>query len=103
MLNNYLSAKRVYSYCYRADTNGDGFLDTNELAKWINFKIKQHISKAIHNNYGLFTLVDVNPRNGVVTWEEYHAYFLKQKGLSSHYVNNHDEKKHVGLQRSLKG
>jgi hypothetical protein len=39
---------------------------------------------------------------GVVSWEEYHTYFLQQKGFSREYAENHD-KKHRGLNRSMKG
>lgn len=88
---------------FRADTNNNGKLDLKELSKWINTKIIQHISAAVRNNVGLFTLIDVNPRNGVVSWKEYHAYFLKKNGFDDKYVENHDEKRHKGLQRSIKG
>lgn len=66
-------------------------------------KIIQHITSAVRDNFGLFTQIDVNPRNGAVSWEEYHAYFLKKKGFDDKYVKNHDEKRHKGLQRSIKG
>lgn len=74
-----------------------------ELAKWINAKIIQHISAAVRDNFGLFTQIDVHPQNGVVSWEEYHTYFLKKRGFDEKYVKNHDEKRHKGLQRSIKG
>lgn len=51
----------------------------------------------------LFSLIDVNPKNGVITWKEYHNYFLEKRGFSKKYVENHDEKRHKGLQRSIKG
>lgn len=63
----------------------------------------EHISSAVSNNYGLFTLIDVNPKNGVVTWKEYHSYFLKKRGFNSKFIRKHDEKKHKGLQRAVKG
>ncbi|PNF13957.1 hypothetical protein B7P43_G08675 [Cryptotermes secundus] len=37
----------------------------------------------------------------MVSWEEYHTYFLQQKGFSREYAENHD-KKHRGLNRSMK-
>jgi len=40
--------------------------------------------------------------SGMVSWEEYHTYFLQQKGFSREYAKNHD-KKHKGLNRSMKG
>lgn len=58
---------------------------------------------AVSNNYELFVLIDVKPKNGVVTWKEYHSYFLKKRGFSRKYVDKHDERRHKGLQRALKG
>lgn len=88
---------------FRADKNVDGKLDPNELAEWIRKKIVEHISSAVSNNYSLFKLIDVSPRNGAITWKEYHTYFLKKRGFSNNYVQNHDERRHKGLQRSIKG
>lgn len=85
----------------RADTNNDSFLVHSELSHWIEAKIHQHINQAHAENYILFASVDVNPRNGLVSWEEYHQYFLKQKGYSKIYAENHD-KHHSGLDRKTK-
>ncbi|KAE8740577.1 hypothetical protein FOCC_FOCC013911 [Frankliniella occidentalis] len=85
----------------RADTNNDSFLVHSELSRWIEAKIKQHIAQAHAENYILFASVDINPRNGLVSWEEYHQYFLRQKGYSKTYVENHD-KRHSGLDRKTK-
>ncbi|XP_046396323.1 45 kDa calcium-binding protein-like isoform X4 [Ischnura elegans] len=38
---------------------------------------------------------------GVITWDEYHSYFLKGKGLSDDYAHKHD-KRHKGLSRAIK-
>lgn len=38
---------------------------------------------------------------GEVSWEEYHAYFLRSHGYLESYVNSHD-KKHSDLSRTLK-
>lgn len=40
-------------------------------------------------------------RAGEVSWEEYHAYFLRSHGYLESYVNSHD-KKHSDLSRTLK-
>lgn len=95
--------KNYFFFNFRADKDKNKKLDSKELAQWIRMKIVEHITMAVSNNYGLFTLIDVNPKNGVVTWNEYHAYFLKKRGFNSKYVGKHDEKRHKGLQRSLKG
>lgn len=88
---------------FRADKDKNGRLDSIELSHWIRRKIVEHISTAVSNNYGLFKLIDNSPRNGVITWKEYHTYFLKKRGFSDKYVGNHDERRHKGLQRSIKG
>ncbi|XP_067005126.1 45 kDa calcium-binding protein [Anabrus simplex] len=89
------------SIFHKADIDSNGLLSLVELADWINAKIQEHINQALQENFGLFTAIDTNPRNGMVSWEEYHNYFLLQKGLSKEYADNHD-KKHKGLERSMK-
>ncbi|KAK9712436.1 EF-hand domain pair [Popillia japonica] len=86
----------------KADKDHNGKLDSKELAQWIRMKIVEHISLAVSNNFGLFAQIDVDPKNGEVTWKEYHAYFLRKRGFSSKYVQSHDEKRHKGLQRAIK-
>ncbi|XP_020296269.1 45 kDa calcium-binding protein [Pseudomyrmex gracilis] len=85
----------------RADTDENQLLDIQELAKWIHVKITEHITWAMRENVGLFTAIDNNPRNGEVSWEEYHAYFLRSHGFSEAYINSHD-KKHSEMSRTLK-
>ncbi|KYN11814.1 45 kDa calcium-binding protein, partial [Trachymyrmex cornetzi] len=85
----------------RADTDENELLDIQELAKWIHAKITEHITRAMRENVGLFTAIDNNPRNGEVSWEEYHAYFLRTHGFSETYINSHD-KKHREMPRTLK-
>lgn len=86
----------------RADKNKDRRLDSNELSLWIRKKILEHITLAVSNNFNLFSQIDVDPKNGVVTWKEYHSYFLKKRGFSGKYLKNHDEKRHKGMLRSMK-
>lgn len=85
----------------RADTNNDSFLTHKELSRWIEAKIQQHINQAHAENYILFASVDVNPKNGLVSWDEYHNFFLKQRGYSKEYLDKHD-KHHTGLDRKTK-
>ncbi|KAG8230693.1 hypothetical protein J437_LFUL017623 [Ladona fulva] len=85
----------------RADTDGDGLLSVAELTAWIGGKIKDHLDHALKENFGLFAAIDNNPRNGLITWDEYHSYFLKGKGLSEDYAQKHD-KRHKGLSRAIK-
>ncbi|XP_011881265.1 PREDICTED: 45 kDa calcium-binding protein [Vollenhovia emeryi] len=85
----------------RADTDENQLLDIQELAKWIHAKITEHITRAMRENVGLFTAIDNNPRNGEVSWDEYHAYFLRTHGFSETYINSHN-KKHSEMPRALK-
>ncbi|KAK0167017.1 hypothetical protein PV327_004469 [Microctonus hyperodae] len=85
----------------KADTNENQELDIQELAKWIHAKITEHINRAMRDNVGLFTLIDNNPRNGEISWDEYHAYFLRSNGFSEKYIGSHN-KKHSELPRTLK-
>ena len=40
---------------------------------------------------------------GLVSWDEYHTYFLKSNGYSEDYIKQHAENDHGGLSRELKG
>ncbi|XP_063987372.1 45 kDa calcium-binding protein [Diachasmimorpha longicaudata] len=85
----------------RADTDENQELSIQELSKWIHAKIIDHINRAMRENVGLFTAIDDDPRNGEISWEEYHAFFLRSHGFSEEYISSHD-KKHSQLPRSLK-
>ncbi|XP_014258448.1 45 kDa calcium-binding protein [Cimex lectularius] len=85
----------------RADRDNNSRLTVKELSDYIHHRTKTHIEQATKENYGLFMSIDKSPRNGVVTWEEYHAYFLEKNGLDKDYIKMHTEK-HQGLGRSLK-
>ncbi|KAH0550321.1 45 kDa calcium-binding protein [Cotesia glomerata] len=85
----------------KADVNENQELDMQEIAKWIHGKIIQHIDRAMRDNIGLFTTIDINPRNGDISWDEYHAYFLRSHGFADSYINSHD-KRHSELTRTLK-
>lgn len=86
---------------HRADADQDQLLDIRELAKWIHGKISEHITRAMRENVGLFIAIDNNPMNGEVSWEEYHAYFLRSHGFPESYINSHD-KKHSEMSRAMK-
>ncbi|XP_034943266.1 45 kDa calcium-binding protein isoform X2 [Chelonus insularis] len=89
------------SIFFKVDHNKNQELDIQELAKWIYMKITEHLESAPQNNIILFTQIDNNPRNGDISWDEYHAYFLRSHGLSENYINFHN-KKHSDLPKSLK-
>lgn len=88
----------------KADSNSDGFLSIRELAKYINLKICDHIDSSIKRNPQIFSEIDKSPVDGLVSWNEYHTHFLKNLkiGLDDSYITNHDEKKHLKLDRKAK-
>lgn len=87
----------------RADLNKDSTLTVQELARYINGRVRDHVDMAIKTNPMNFAAIDVSPRDGLVTWDEYHSFFLKSRGLDDDYIKNHDEKKHIPLDRKTKG
>ncbi|OXU27859.1 hypothetical protein TSAR_005499 [Trichomalopsis sarcophagae] len=95
------SRKLLENIFLKADVDADNSLDIRELAKWIHAKIIDHIDRAMKDNIGLFTAIDNNPRNGEVSWDEYHAHFLRSHGFSDSYITTHD-KRHSALSRALK-
>ncbi|KFB43554.1 AGAP002810-PA-like protein [Anopheles sinensis] len=63
------------------DTNGDKQLGVQELAKYINLKIREHIDNAIRTNPTMFVEIDHKPRDGLVSWDEYEGYWMREKGI----------------------
>lgn len=93
----------ILKFAFRkADSNSDGLLTIRELAKYINLKICDHIDSSIKRNPQIFSEIDKTPVDGLVSWSEYHSYFLKNLKLDDSYINNHDEKKHLKLDRKAK-
>lgn len=92
----------VFSSC-RADLNGDTQLSLQEVARFINNRIREHIELSIKNNPKLFAEIDVTPRDGLISWDEYHAHFLRSRGHDESYIRQHNEKKHIQLNRKDKG
>ena len=79
-------------------------MSIDELRNWIISKVKEHLQGALRENIFLFTAIDTNPRNGRVSWQEYHIWFLKKNGFnSSDSIDNHDNEKHPELVRSIRG
>lgn len=69
----------------KADTNGDKRLNVQELAKYINFKIRDHIDTAIRSNPTTFVEIDLKPRDGLISWDEYQTFSLRERGLDDSY------------------
>lgn len=85
----------------KADSNANEVLELSELSSWITTKTKEHLSLALRENIFVFTAIDQNPRNGVVSWDEFHNYFLKQHGYDDEFIKNH-KLNHKGMPRELK-
>lgn len=103
ILNENSNPSQVLKFAFRkADANADGLLNIKELARYINLRIRDHIDTSIKRNPQLFAEVDKSPQDGLVSWNEYHSYFLKNLKLDESYIANHDEKKHVKLDRKAK-
>lgn len=90
---------------FSADSDSDSMLSSGELAFFINQNIIRHVRVAKHTNHKVFVTVDTDPKDGVLSWNEYHAYFLKKNGGSLDdqvAMTNHNEKKQSMLPRKLK-
>lgn len=87
----------------RADLNKDSQLSLQEVARFVNNRIRQHIEMSIKTNPRSFAEIDISPRDGLISWDEYHAHFLRSKGHDENYIKQHNEKNHVELDRKAKG
>lgn len=66
----------------------------SQAHSWLNYIIKYRRATRF-----FFTTLLIS---GVVSWAEYHKYFLLKNGLSEDYAEQHNEK-HRELQRPIKG
>lgn len=76
------------------------------MEKYIHKSIVRHIQMGIRLNPICFQRIDTDPRDGLVTWDEYHAYFLRQKGVPESYIASHAnwiDDSQVPLDRLAKG
>lgn len=87
----------------RLDTNSDSYVSIDELRNWIISKVKEHLQGALRENVFLFTAIDTNPRNGQVSWSEYHTWFLKKNGNNETVNTSNHNELHPELERNLKG
>lgn len=89
---------------YSADLSRDKKLTIKELAIYINGQVRHHIDTGIKQNPVLFAEIDISPRDGLVTWDEYFTYFLKKYDIPKEQVL--DAKEGVDykkLKRKVKG
>ncbi|CAD6995708.1 unnamed protein product [Ceratitis capitata] len=92
----------MHSSACCADRDGNSELTIQELAVYINQKIIEHIEEAIQNNPREFQSVDKSPADGLITWEEYHTFFLKEHGMTDADIDEHNEIKHTALNRKAR-
>nr|XP_036672759.1 45 kDa calcium-binding protein [Drosophila suzukii] len=83
----------------RADRNHDSILSIQEMGQYINRRIVEHIDEAIMNNAREFRRVDIGPADGLITWDEYHRFFLREHGMTEADIDEHDEIRHTALNR----
>ncbi|XP_070508007.1 45 kDa calcium-binding protein [Chironomus tepperi] len=105
ILNDNSDPLTIIKFAFRkADANSDGLITIKELAKYINLRIRDHIDTSIKRNPQIFAEIDKSPTDGLVSWNEYHTYFLKnlKLDLDESYITSHDETKHVKLDRKSK-
>lgn len=86
----------------RADLDGDALLSLQELARYINRRIREHIEASIRNNPIIFSQIDQSPPNGLITWDEYYTYFLKSLGYDDAFIRKVDRKRNSNLDRKTK-
>ncbi|XP_054288986.1 45 kDa calcium-binding protein isoform X1 [Macrosteles quadrilineatus] len=98
---NFPPTELLASIFLKVDKDGDKLLTIEELSEYIHLETQKHINQGVQENYGLFISIDRDPANGVVSWAEYHKYFLLKNGLGEDYADHHNEK-HRELQRSVK-
>lgn len=72
------------------------------MAQYINKNIVDHIDEAIRLNPREFRRVDISPADGLITWDEYHRFFLKEHGMTEADIDEHNEIKHTGLNRKAR-
>ncbi|XP_043656851.1 45 kDa calcium-binding protein [Drosophila teissieri] len=83
----------------RADRSRDGIVSIQELGQYINRRIVEHIDEAIMNNAREFRRVDIGPADGLITWDEYHRFFLREHGMTEADIDEHSEIRHTALNR----
>lgn len=77
-------------------------LSIQELARYINRRIREHIEASIRNNPFNFSDIDRAPRNGLVTWDEYYAHFLRSHGFNAKAIKEAKWGGKVNLDRNTK-
>lgn len=82
--------------------DGDALLSLQELARFINRRIRNHIEASIRNNPIQFSEIDRSPPNGLVTWDEYYAYFLRTLGFDDAFIQQIHNERDSHLDRKTK-
>lgn len=90
-----------YHFFSSADSDSDSMLTSSELAFFINQNIIKHVRIAKHSNHKLFLIVDISPKDGFLSWNEYQAYFLKRNGVQDEFTQSNGDKRHRKLKDAL--
>lgn len=77
-------------------------LSLQELARYINRRIRKHIEASIRDNPIQFSQIDQAPRNGLVTWDEYYAHFLRTLGFNDAFIQQINHERDSKLDRKTK-
>lgn len=94
--------KKLKDVFPKIDINDNGYVSVDELRNWIISKVKEHLQGALRENIFLFTSIDKDPRNGQVSWDEYHAWFFKKNGINTTESEKDKNDNHAELDRSLR-
>lgn len=92
----------IFCFFFSADLNGDLMLTIPELARYINARIRDHIEASIKNNPILFSEIDRAPHDGLITWDEYYAYFLRTLGYDEKFIKQVDKVRQTHLNKKNK-
>ncbi|KAF2368836.1 EF-hand domain [Trinorchestia longiramus] len=90
--NTLLDEKEVLTQAFkRCDTDGSGWLSRVETESCVQQQVTLHLTQAIRENFFIFTALDVNPRNGEVSWQEHVSNYLQRQGYDENFIKDHLE------------
>ncbi|KAK6965951.1 45 kDa calcium-binding protein [Biomphalaria glabrata] len=79
---------RLQEIVARADLDGDGFLSSSEMEKWILAKMNEHFEAAKKENDMIFEHLDPDG-DGFIKWKEYYVHFLLSRGFDAESAVKH--------------
>ncbi|OWF44013.1 45 kDa calcium-binding protein-like [Mizuhopecten yessoensis] len=85
-----VAESKLHEIFKKVDTNGDGFMEANEMQKWILLKINDHFDESMKENSHIFKHMDPK-KKGYIEWKEYYRHFLLAKGYEDSKASKHIE------------